>query len=460
MTPDPILPAHTPRRVGLLALVCLIYLVVSGGAYGIEDAVGIAGPRLTLILCAIIPLTLSLPTALMAAELTALIPFEGGFYFWVKAAFGPFAGFAEAWLTILFAAVDTAIYPVLFATYLAFVIPLGTIGQLILGIALVWCSGLLNLLGVRVVGNTSIVFTVALLAPFVAMVIIGAPHLTHWRMPLEPHEPRDFLAALGGGLTVVMWNFTGWENLSVVAGEIEAPQRNYLRAITIAIPLVALGYLLPLGVSLAGASASAGWRTGAWHTGWFAAEGVRLGGPILGTAIGVGGTVSAFAMFEAAILWVSRLPFVLAGEGYLPPALATVRATRNVPARSILVCCLVFTLLVPLGFMNLVVLDVFFYMLAMALEMAALIRLRRLRPDRRGLFVITGGRVGLYAVAAAPLLTWIATFGLIATHDARQIDLIVAIALAIAVAPTYVFLHHRYGGPEKKLSRTRSPASS
>ncbi len=50
------------------------------------------------------PLSLSLPTALMAAELTALMPVEGGFYFWVKEAFGPFAGFAEAYLTILYTA--------------------------------------------------------------------------------------------------------------------------------------------------------------------------------------------------------------------------------------------------------------------------------------------------------------------------------------------------------------------
>ena len=69
------------RRLGTVALVALMYLVVSGGAYGLEDAVQLAGARLTLLLCLIVPLTLSLPTALMAAELTALMPLEGGFYY-------------------------------------------------------------------------------------------------------------------------------------------------------------------------------------------------------------------------------------------------------------------------------------------------------------------------------------------------------------------------------------------
>src|SRR5215469_6000447 len=119
-------------RLTLLPLICVMYLIVSGGPYGIEDAVGIAGPRLALLLCLLVPLTLSFPTALMAAELTALLPSEGGFYFWVKEALGPFAGFAEAYLTILYTAVDTAIYPVLFVTYLAAVWPMSAAAQVAL----------------------------------------------------------------------------------------------------------------------------------------------------------------------------------------------------------------------------------------------------------------------------------------------------------------------------------------
>src|SRR6202047_382280 len=153
---------HSLRKLGLTPLLCVMYLVVSGGAYGLEDAVRIAGGRLTLALCLVVPLTLSLPTALMAAELTALMPVEGGFYFWVKEALGPFAGFVEAYLTILYSAVDTAIYPVLFSTYLAFVIPLGASWRIIFGIALVWLAGILNIMGVRPVGNASVVLSALL----------------------------------------------------------------------------------------------------------------------------------------------------------------------------------------------------------------------------------------------------------------------------------------------------------
>jgi amino acid transporter len=432
-----------PRRaLGLPALICLMYLVVSGGAYGLEDAVSAGGPKLVLLLCLVVPLTLSLPTALMAGELTALMPLEGGFYFWVKRALGPFAGFAEAYLTILYTAVDMAIYPVLFAAYLSFIVPVGPLGQVAIGIGVVWLSGLLNIAGVRPVGEASIALAIILVAPFVAMVILGFGKIAHFTMPTAPLFGADPMGALGAALIVVIWNFGGWENLSVVSAEIENPRRNYIRAIAVALPIIVAGYLLPLAVCLSGVTGAAN-----WHEGSFAQQGARLGGPILGGALAIGGSVMAFAVFEAAMLWVSRMPFVLAREGYLPAPLRDIWSTTATPVKAILASCVVFTLLIPLGFIALVVLDVFFYMAALALEMAALVRLRALAPNREGMFTIGGGRIGLWLVAALPLVTWIATFALALGTGDGQRDFIIAIALSLTVWPAYALTRRRWGGP-------------
>jgi amino acid transporter len=419
-----------------------MYLVVSGGAYGLEDAVRQAGPRLTILLCLIVPLTLSLPTALMAAELTALMPVEGGFYFWVKEALGPFAGFCEAYLTILYTAVDMAIYPVLFAGYLSFIVPLGAAAQVAIGIALVWLAGGLNLLGVRPVGITSIVLSAILISPFAVLVIIGFPHLIHFQMPTQPLFGADRWGALAGGLTVVIWNFGGWENLSAVSAEIENPRRNYLRAVLIAMPIIVAGYLLPLAVSVSGAANGADWGVGS-----FAREGKLIGGPILGGALAIGGAVMSFAVFEAAMLWVSRMPFILAREHYLPASLTQLWSATVTPTRSILLCCVVFTLLVPVGFVALVVLDVFFYMAALVLEMLALVKLRRLMPSRTGMFTIGGGNLGLAWVATLPVLTWLATFGLAVSTSGGKLDFILAIVLGLGVWPAYAIGRSHYGGP-------------
>ena len=433
----------TKRTLGLMPLVCVMYLVVSGGAYGLEDAVRLAGPRLTVALCLLVPLTLSLPTALMAAELTALMPIEGGFYFWVKEALGPFAGFAEAYMTILYTAVDMAIYPGLFAAYLSFLIPIGPAMQVVLAIALIWLAGGMNLLGIRPVGFTSIVLAALLLSPFAALVIVGAPRLIHFVPPTQPLYGPGFLGALGAGLTVVIWNFGGWENLSVVSGELEDPRRNYIRAIAVALPMVVAGYVLPLLVSLSGARSTADWQMG-----WFSHEGFRIGGPLLGGALAIGGAVMSFAVFEAAMLWVSRMPFVLARESYLPRAFGEILESTATPWKSIVLCCAVFTLLVPLGFLALVVLDVFFYMAALVLEMVALLELRRLRPNREGLFMVGGGKFGLYLVATLPLITWAATFGLAISQCGAHVDFLVAIAIGATVLPAYGFARRRWGGPK------------
>jgi len=435
--------ADAPRRaLGLPALVCLMFLVVSGGAYGLEDAVRIGGPKLVLILCIVVPMTLSLPSALMAGELTALMPVEGGFYFWVKRALGPFAGFAEAYLTILYTAVDMAIYPVLFAAYLSFIVPVGPLGQVAIGIGVVWLSGLLNIAGVRPVGEASIALAIIVLAPFIAMVVLGFGKIEHFAMPTAPMFGADPMGALGGALIVVIWNFGGWENLSVVSAEIKNPRRNYIRAIAIAMPIIVAGYLLPLAVCLSGATGAANWREG-----WFAHAGARLGGPILGAALAIGGSVMAFAVFEAGMLWVSRMPFVLAREGYLPAPLREVWSTTATPVKAIVASCVVFTLLIPLGFVALVVLDVFFYMAALALEMAALVRWRALAPKRPGRFTVGGGRVGLWLTAALPLVTWIATFALALGAGGAQRDFMIAIALSVSVWPAYAIARRRWGGP-------------
>ncbi len=437
-----LLGASPKRRLGLLGVASVIYLVVSGGPYGLEDAVRICGPRLALLLCLLVPLTLSLPTALMAAELTGLMPLEGGFYFWVKEALGPFAGFVEAYFTLLYTAVDMAIYPVLFAAYLGFLVPLNDTAQVALGIALVWLSGALNLLGIRPVGNASVALAAVIIAPFAILLAVGFPHLAHFRMSSQPLFGADPLGALGAGLMVVIWNFSGWENVSVVAGEIENPGRNYARAIGLALPAVILGYLLPLMVSFSDGAGGDNWRLG-----YFSQVGYQIGGPLLGAALGIGGALSAFAVFQAAMLWVSRLPYVLAAEGYAPRALGQVWESTASPARAIVACCIVFTLLIPIGFLALVVLDVFFYMGALALEMLALVRMRKLRPAREGLFVISGGRPALIATATLPMLTWLVTFALALGRSSGKLELLLALVLALAAWPTYAWCRRRFGGP-------------
>lgn len=54
--------------------VFVIYFCVCGGAFGYEEAVGNAGPALTLLMTMLIPLVWCLPLAYITAELGTMYP--------------------------------------------------------------------------------------------------------------------------------------------------------------------------------------------------------------------------------------------------------------------------------------------------------------------------------------------------------------------------------------------------
>ena len=105
------------RELGLASLLAVVFFNVSGGPYGVEDAIASFGPGLTLVLLVLTPLIWSLPVSLAMAELAAALPEEGGYVAWVRRAFGPFWGFQVGWWSWINSFVDVAVYPALFADY-------------------------------------------------------------------------------------------------------------------------------------------------------------------------------------------------------------------------------------------------------------------------------------------------------------------------------------------------------
>ena len=101
----------------------MLFFAVSGGPYGLEPLVTAVNPGWAFVLVAIVPLIWGLPIALMVAELSSLLPDEGGYYVWVDRALGPFWGVQEGWWSMCGIAFDLALYPVLFVDYLAYFVP-------------------------------------------------------------------------------------------------------------------------------------------------------------------------------------------------------------------------------------------------------------------------------------------------------------------------------------------------
>ncbi len=162
-------------KISVVPMIAATYFMVAGGPYGLEDIVQKTGYAATLLILVITPLLWSLPTAMMVSELATAIPEEGGFYIWVRRGMGRFWGFQETWLTLAGSIFEMALYPNLCIDYIGRFAPGLVAGHrgLILGFAMIAICTAWNVLGVRSVGEGSVWMNVALLAPFVALIILA-----------------------------------------------------------------------------------------------------------------------------------------------------------------------------------------------------------------------------------------------------------------------------------------------
>lgn len=394
------MPVQLRRSLTTLSLVSVMFFNVSGGAFTTETLIVSAGPATGLLIILLVPLLWSLPETLIIGELASMLPEEGGYYRWVYRAFGPFWAFQNGWWTWMYSLVDMAIYPVLFNQYLSFFVPgLSHTVQWIISLAVIWIATGINLRGSGKVGLVSLVSGGFVLGVFLLVSLAALPHATH----LPWQSPGSHTAGAGGlgvGLSIALWNYIGWDNASTVQGEVRDSSRSYPRALAITLPLVTLGYLVPLAATLS-ATDWTKWREGGWPDIALMATGVA--GPTLAVLLGVAGMVSAVALFNALLLSYSRIPFAMAVDGLLPRPLAKVDRWST-PRNAVLASAVCYSVFALLSFVHLVVADVLLYSMALFLEFGALIALRRNEPGLRGSFRIPVGTAGIVGLALLPVL--------------------------------------------------------
>lgn len=414
------------RALGTLTLGATVFCCVSGGPFGLEGLVGEAGPGLAILLILVIPILWALPDSLTTAELGAALPKEGGYVVWVKRALGPFWGFVNAWWTWMYSLVDVAIYPVLFTTYLGAILRLH-FGWSVLDadqgndwlrwgvcVAVVATFTWLNVRGTRLVGLTGLGFAALIIVPFALMAVVGGFQLFSSPRPIVESmipEGRSLSEALASGLGIVMWNYLGWDQMSTVAEEVDDPGKAYPRAMLIGVPLVTLIYLLPTVVGLAFVPDSSKWVEGAWPS-----IAQAVGGPVLYVLVTIAGLVSPMALFMTSMLATSRVPMVLAEDGYFPAQLMEIHPVWGTPWRAILLQGGINALLTFRTFQDLVAVNVVLYGAALALEQSSLWILRAKEPDLPRPFRVPGG----WPVLAAIVLCPVSLVGLLVVLSIRE----------------------------------------
>lgn len=211
---------------------------------------------------------LSLFGALGYAELGAAIPEAGGEYVYLHRAYGPLLGFLYGW-TQFFVAKTASIAAIAtgFVIYLSYFFPwlnealwqvrptlaghsvtLQLTGLQTGAAAMVLLLSGLNVLGVRRSGAVQTVFTASKLVVLALLIVLsltlGQGSFAHFQTAVSAGSGLGFISAFGVATVAALWAYDGWNNLSMVAGEVESPQRNMPRALIFGALLVIVVYVL------------------------------------------------------------------------------------------------------------------------------------------------------------------------------------------------------------------------
>ena len=392
--------ARQRQQAGLFSLFFIMYAYTTGGPYGLEGSVTSSGPGLTLVYILALPFFWAIPMGLVAAELTTAMPVEGGFYRWVRAAFGDFWGFQAGWWNWTSSFLLMSSYAVLVADYANFYVP-SLVGwrHYLVALATTALIAWVNVRGIRMVGAVSFVLTMMVLVPVAVMCAAAVPQWSHNPFVPMVAPGKSLREVLGVGLALVLWGYSGYEQTSSCAEEVSNPQRSFPIALALTVPVAIATYILPTLLSLA---ALGNWQD--WNSRYYVDAARAIGGPAIGFAMFVSAAVCNLSLLNATTLTGTRMPFAMADDGYLPRRLASVHPKFGTPATAIVLSALLCAVFAVQSLAQIISVYIWLRIAVTVLTVLACWRLRKTRPEMARPFRVPGGAAGIAYVVAAPVV--------------------------------------------------------
>lgn len=395
---------------------------------------------------------LSLLGALGYAELGAALPEAGGEYVYIHRSYGPVLGFLYGWTQFIVAkTASIAAIATGFVIYLGYFFPhlqdvlwsqavslaghtvtLSLTGRQIGATLMVLLLSGLNVLGVRRSGSVQTLFTASKLLVLAVIIVLGLTlghgSFANLRSSAVSAGNAGLLSAFGLATISALWAYDGWNNLSMVAGEVENPQRNMPAALIVGTLLVIVVYVLVNLAYFYVLSPSA-----VLSTSTVAADTARsFLGKAGGAFVAVGVMISTFATLNGSILAGSRVPYAQARDGLFPSGLAAVHPRFRTPAASILAqACIAGVFALSGQYSGLYTKAIFSEFLFYALVTAGIFVLRRRQPGLARPYHTWG-----YPIVPAAFVI-LAALLLVNTFRTQRVDSLWGLALMGSGIPAY-----------------------
>jgi amino acid transporter len=378
--------------------------------------------------------------ALSLAEIAASLPQTGGIYAYLREAWGRRAAFLFGWSElILIRASALGGIAVVFGEYLLRSFGIDPTEHVLVARGLsagaIAFAAAVNVrganLGAFIVGIATWAKFAALMVLVLASFTLGGANGASLAHLTAPSAGPLVVGSMGLALVSVLWAYDGWADLSFAAGEVKDPQRNLPRAIifgTLALiaiyVLTNLAYLYVLPIEAIGKSPLVAADT---MMALFGRVGVVL--------VSVFVMISSFSSLNGSMLASPRVFFAMADDGLFFEPIGRVHSRYKTPyVAIILAATLGIALVMSRSFEALTEMFVLAIWPFYALGVAAIYRLRRLRPELPRPYRAIG-----YPVVPAIFILSVAAFVLNALIS-QPISTTITFALILAGLPVYQFV--------------------
>jgi APA family basic amino acid/polyamine antiporter len=357
-TAAPVQPGDLPRVLGVShATAIVVGTIIGSGIFLVpQEMMRAVGSSSMVYLAWIVGGLLSLFGAMTYAELGAMMPATGGEYVYLRGAYGDLPAFLYMWTWFSvakpasIASVTTGLARVLaIFPALAWLDGVALHGRWeitwsqVFAIAATWAITGLNYLGVRKAGDFQLFFT--WLKGVLILVIAGFCFASARGSVLNFHT--FFPGAHGGfggfmiALIAALWAYDGWNDLTMVAGEVRRPERSLPIALIFGLFIVgalymatnaAIQYILPaaqIAASPRPAVTAMALVTGGWGAG----------------LVSVAMATSIIVTLNGTIMSGARIPFAAARDKLFFAKMATIHPRFQSPSFSLIVQALLATLL-------------------------------------------------------------------------------------------------------------------
>ena len=290
---------------------------------------------------------LSLFGAMTYAELSSIMPYTGGEYVYLRGAYGDLTAFLYMWtwfavakpasiasVTMGLARTLAIFHSLAWLDRPAFRVPFTVAWGQLFAIAVAWLITGLNYLGITTAGDFQLVFT--WLKGILILVIAGFcfAAVGHWSnfRTVYAHAHGGFSGFMIA-LIAALWAYDGWNDLTMVSGEVRNPQRSLPIALIAGLGIVgvlymatnaAIQYILPaaqIAASPRPAVAALAAVTGPW--------GAALVSGVM--------ALSIFVTLNGTVMSGARVPFAAARDGLFFRHMGDIHPRFQSPSTSLVV---------------------------------------------------------------------------------------------------------------------------